>query len=194
MLLNRLEEVREIAKLKRRVDVVEAENAEGKSERGKVREDNTLRLCDATVSQVGSMGGSRRKTAKSVFKAVGLTERYGSGIKRIEDACRRHGGVRVEFENHETWFKVVLSKADDEKRMGESSQKKLGGKLGERRRRIIRMMMQNPSVTTFDLVSEIGISQTAIENNITWLRSHGYVRRVGPDNVGYWEVVEKIEN
>ncbi len=50
----------------------------------------------------------RNPQLASLFKAVGLTERYGSGIKRIEDACRRHGGVRVEFENHETWFKVVL--------------------------------------------------------------------------------------
>ena len=69
--------------------------------------------------------------------------------------------------------------------------KGLGGKLGENRRRIIRMMVQNPSVTTFDLVSGIGISQTAIENNITWLRAHGYVGRVGPDKGGHWEVVER---
>lgn len=73
--------------------------------------------------------------------------------------------------------------------MGGSPKKKLGEKLGENRRRIIRMMVQNPSVTTFDLVSGIGISQTAIENNITWLRAHGYVRRVGPDKGGHWEVI-----
>ena len=130
----------------------------------------------------------------SLFKAVGLTERYGSGIKRIEDACRRHGRVRVKFENHETWFKVVLLKVDGEKRTGERPQKKLGEKLGENRRRIISMMIQNPSVTTFDLVAGIGISQTAIENNITWLRSHGYVRRVGPDKGGHWEVIDKMES
>ena len=137
----------------------------------------------------------RNPQLAALFKAVGLTERYGSGIKRIEDACRRHGGVRVEFENHETWFKVVLLKVDDEKRAGASSQKKLGERLGERlgenRRRIIGMMVQDSSVTTFDLVARIGISQTAIENNITWLRSHGYIRRVGPDKGGHWEVIEK---
>ena len=136
----------------------------------------------------------RNPQLASLFKAVGLIERYGSGIKRIEDACRRHGGVRVVFENHETWFRVVLSKVDDEKRMGGSPQKKLGeklgGKLGENRRRIIRMMGQDPSVTTFDLAAGIGISQTAIENNITWLRLHGYIRRVGPKKGGHWEVVE----
>ena len=140
----------------------------------------------------------RNPQLASLFKAVGLTERYGSGIRRIADACRRHGGVRVEFENHETWFKVILSKVNCEKGTGESSQKKLGeklgeklgGKLGENRRRIIRMMEQDPSVTTFDLAAGIGISQTAIENNITWLRLHGYIRRVGPKKGGHWEVVE----
>ena len=53
------------------------------------------------------------------------------------------------------------------------------------------MMGQDPSVTTFDLAAGIGISQTAIENNITWLRLHGYIRRVGPDKGGHWEVVER---
>lgn len=141
----------------------------------------------------------RNPQLASLFKAVGLTERYGSGIRRIADACRRHGGVRVEFENHETWFKVILSKVNCEKGTGESSQKKLGeklgeklgGKLGENRRRIIMMMEQDPSVTTFDLAAGIGISQTAIENNITWLRLHGYIRRVGPKKGGHWEVVER---
>ena len=70
MLLNRLEEVREIAKLKRRVDVVEAENAEGKSERVKMWENSTLRLCDAAASQAGSMRGSRRETAKSGLRVA----------------------------------------------------------------------------------------------------------------------------
>ncbi|MBR3925008.1 MAG: winged helix-turn-helix transcriptional regulator [Kiritimatiellae bacterium] len=84
----------------------------------------------------------------------------------------------------------MLSKVNCEKGTGESSQKKLGEKLGENRRRIIRMMEQDPSVTTFDLAAGIGISQTAIENNITWLRLHGYIRRVGPKKGGRWEVVE----
>ena len=68
---------------------------------------------------------------------------------------------------------------------------KLGEKLGERRKRILAMMVKNPMVTTFELMAGIGISQTAIENNITWLRSHGYIRRIGPDKGGHWEVVER---
>ena len=122
----------------------------------------------------------RNPRIAELFRNVGLIEQYGSGIRRIVSACEKHGGVKISFEDHDTWFKVVLTKIDG---------KKLGEKLGENRRRIIGMMVQNPSVTTFDLVSGIGISQTAIENNIIWLRSHGYIRRIGADKGGHWEVL-----
>ena len=36
----------------------------------RMRENCTLRLCDATASQAGSMRGGRRKTAKSVLRVV----------------------------------------------------------------------------------------------------------------------------
>ena len=140
----------------------------------------------------------RNPQLASLFKAVGLTERYGSGIKRIEDACRRHGGVRVEFENHETWFKVVLSKVDGEKRTGESSQKKLGEKLGERlgeklgerRNKILQVLKADSTVAIPAIATIIGVSETAIEKNLSWLRENGYIRRIGGARGGHWEVLK----
>ena len=121
-----------------------------------------------------------------------MTERYGSGIKRIVDACGKHGGVRFEIENHGTWFKAVLSKVDGEKKTDEIKlPEKLPEKLGEKRRLIIDRMKTMPFVTIFELMGELGISHTAVKNNIAWLKEHGYIRRVGGDKGGYWEVLGK---
>ena len=142
----------------------------------------------------------RNPQLASLFKAAGLTERYGSGIKRIVDACGKHGGVRFEIENHETWFKAVLLKVDGEKekdeiklpeKLPEKLSEKLPEKLGERRRIIIDKMKTMPLVTIFELMAELGISHTAVKNNIAWLKEHGYIRRIGGDNGGHWEVIEK---
>lgn len=56
--------------------------------------------------------------------------------------------------------------------------------LGERRLRIVEIMLENPSVTTKELVVNLGVSQTAAENNIAWLKTHGHIRRKGGDRGG----------
>ena len=128
----------------------------------------------------------------SLFKAVGLTERYGSGIKRIEDACRRHGGVRVEFENHDTWFKVVLSKVDDggSEMLGDGSLKSsLKSSL-----KILKILKDDSQCTYDALAAILGISRRAVTKQIGKLRKEGRLRRVGPDKGGHWEVIEKMES
>lgn len=37
-------------------------------------------------------------------------------------------------------------------------------------------------------VAMLGISRTAVENNVAWLKKHGYVRRIGGDKGGRREV------
>jgi ATP-dependent DNA helicase RecG len=37
-------------------------------------------------------------------------------------------------------------------------------------------------------MAALGVSQTAVEKNIAWLKEHGYIRRVGGDKGGHWEV------
>jgi predicted HTH transcriptional regulator len=43
----------------------------------------------------------------------------------------------------------------------------------------------------FQLSEIIGISQTAIENNITKLKEKGLLKRIGPAKGGHWEVTKK---
>ena len=39
-----------------------------------------------------------------------------------------------------------------------------------------------------ELVAMLGISKTAVENNMAWLQKHGYVGRIGGDKGGRREV------
>ena len=60
--------------------------------------------------------------------------------------------------------------------------------LNSTRERILSEMRHNPNITKAELIVIIGISDTAIDNNIRYLRINGYIKRVGENKNGYWEI------
>lgn len=103
------------------------------------------------------------------------------------------------FEFKENWFQPevlgeyisALSNAaafQKIKKVGKNVGDKKG--LNARRQRIIIEMRDNPNITTSELHQILGISGTAVENNLTFLKENGYVERIGSKKTGYWKVLE----
>ena len=73
---------------------------------------------------------------------------------------------------------------------------KVGSKVGSKnkltknRQLIIKEMRHNSNVTIKELSKLIGISLTAIDNNIRFLKDNEYIKRHGADKDGYWEVLK----
>ena len=63
-------------------------------------------------------------------------------------------------------------------------------KLSENRKNIILEMRNNPNITKEELTKIIGISSTAIDKNISYLKTQGFITRVGSNKNGYWKVLE----
>lgn len=61
-------------------------------------------------------------------------------------------------------------------------------KLGVNRKKILGLMSETPEITIIELSDKIGISTTAIENNIKYLKENGYIERHGSDKAGTWIV------
>ena len=78
------------------------------------------------------------------------------------------------------------------KKYGNKVGKKVGNKKGlnARRERIITEIRDNPNITARELHQILGISETAVENNLTFLKENGYVERVGSKKTGYWKALE----
>lgn len=51
-------------------------------------------------------------------------------------------------------------------------------------------MRDNPNTATSELLQILGISETAVENNLAFLKENGYVERIGSKKTGYWKVLE----
>lgn len=66
---------------------------------------------------------------------------------------------------------------------------KLGVKLGVNQIKILALLKASPHDTRENLSEKIGISVTAIENNLAKLKKKGLIKRVGPDKGGHWETL-----
>ena len=52
-------------------------------------------------------------------------------------------------------------------------------------------MNKNKKISIPELSKDIGISKTAIENNIAKLKEKGVIQRIGGAKGGHWEVIKK---
>ena len=78
--------------------------------------------------------------------------------------------------------------------LGEKLGEKLGERLGERRMQIINVLKSDPEVAIPKIAVITGVSETAVEKNLSWLKEHGFIRRVGGARGGHWEVVRSSAN
>ena len=64
-----------------------------------------------------------------------------------------------------------------------------GDTLRENKIAILRLIIDDPYISKTDIANTLGISYTAVGSNIKAMRGK-YLRRVGPDKGGFWEIIE----
>ena len=126
----------------------------------------------------------RNKKLVEIFHKIGLVENWGTGFQRIIEECKKNGNKTPDFSEKTGAFVISFEKRK------QNVPEKLGEKLGERQRKIIEIMRSNGNITIPELSDNLNISTTAIENNIAKLKEAGYIKRIGPDKGGYWEVAK----
>lgn len=122
-------------------------------------------------------------------KSLGLIEKYGSGIGRIVDYFKAENLPIPEFRNISDGFMVTIfgKEVDD---VTEKVTDKLGDKLGDNQQLILAAIMHDSKISLSQLSKVVGISQTAIEKNMTNLKKSGIIKRIGPAKGGYWQIVQ----
>ena len=151
------------------------------------------------LSELGRVSRPRNPLLFALMHRMELVEDVGSGIRRIRGAMKRYGLQAPLIEAGDTWFSVTfrrkpqqvgIEQAQEERGpgLGERLGDKLGERLGERRCRIVALMKRDPSISIPALAKRLGISTTAVEKNIKFLKQTGFVARSGPAKGGRWVV------
>ena len=85
-----------------------------------------------------------------------------------------------QFEISEQWFTIIFKRPQLQK-----LSKELGGKLGENREKILELMQSDKFISIPKIAEKIGLSTTAVENNIAKLKEKGIIKRIGSAKSGH---------
>ena len=113
-------------------------------------------------------------------------ERWGSGIRRIHDECKKQN-IKIEFKKLKSGFVVVFYRMDW---VGGKVGEKVGEKLTENQKKIIDFIQKESTISAKELSKLLGISQRKIEDNLSKLKDKGMLRRIGADRGGHWEIIK----
>jgi len=134
-------------------------------------------------SEFGKRSASRNPLIFGLFERMRLVEQIGSGITRIRDVMNDEGLTPPEF-NIDGMFTVTLRRPFDFEKWVE----KWVEKLTDNRVKILKEIHNNHKVTKKELEQVVGISASAIDNNIDVLKDLGLLSREGSDKGGYWKI------
>lgn len=124
------------------------------------------------------MGKSSEKTDKSTRNMV-----TNEDVKLVENNGNLVENSGILLENQEKLVESVEKLAEG----------MLVGKSRQRRLDILKTIAKNPNVSAKQLAEQFGISITAVQNHLDYLKNNNLIRRVGPDKGGHWEVVGMSE-
>ena len=160
---------------------------------------------------------SRNPKIAAFLKAYHYVKEYGEGVDRIYRELEANGTSSLSFRTDDFILKISVPKVIEkvsvteekvsvtEKKVSVNEEKvsvtekkvieKLveratinGDKLTKNRITILELMLDNPYVSIVELAKEVGISDTSIMRNIDYMRGK-YLRRVGADKNGFWEII-----
>jgi ATP-dependent DNA helicase RecG len=140
--------------------------------------------------------------ANACFLA-GYIDAWGRGTLKILNTCaefglpepsiiEKNGGIEVTvFASNEDG--QIISDASHTglvKELVKGLVKGLVKDLTSNQMKLLELIETHPNVTKQEMAKHIGISTTAIDNNINTLKAKGLLERVGGRKDGYWKIVK----
>lgn len=134
-------------------------------------------------NEFGKRSLSRNPLIFGLFERIRMVEQIGSGIVRMRDLMTEAGLTPPEFTIN-GMFTVILRRPFE----FEEWVVKWAEKLTVNRIKILREVHENSNVTKKKLEQAVGISASAIDNNISVLKELRLLERVGSDKGGIWKI------
>jgi len=134
----------------------------------------------------------RNPIITELFFRIGLGEKIGSGIRRMQKICKEVNAPEPEIDDQENYFYVTFKPSYEYlKFVSAEIPQILPRYYPETVQKIITLIMEKPTITRQELSENIGISVNGVKYHLARLKEKGIIKRVGPDRGGYWEVAKK---
>ncbi len=128
---------------------------------------------------------SQNPKIASFLKTYHFVKEFGEGVDRIYREQEANGASSLSFRTDEFILKITVPKVTEKVTEKAAS---LNEKLTENKIRIIKCIAENPYISRSELSKCLNVSEHTISRNINAMRGK-YLRRVGPDKGGFWEII-----
>ena len=135
----------------------------------------------------------RNSRLGDALKELQLTEGRCTGFPKIRRVLKANGSPPPCFETDDdrTYFMVTLKihpKAEKEakKNVVTIEEKSIQKSI----QKTLDLIKQNSIITIAELAQQTGLSEPGIKKHLKKLQQEGYLKRIGPDKGGHWEVVK----
>ncbi len=150
----------------------------------------------------GGISIRRNELIADLFSRLHKVERAGTGIRRMRKSLAEAGLEAPEFEIN-GFFRAVFHRSPEfslkgpkggvGKVVGKSGQmggQKKWSELTEKQAAVLEVIRTNPGVSRRRLAQSLSINPSAVQKHMAKLKHLGFIRRVGPDKGGRWEILK----
>ena len=118
-----------------------------------------------------------KENQKEYYNALGVSDKSANSTKFIE-----------------FMLSIILTTIEEIIATEKKVTVKVTQKVTVNQKKIIKAIKENPNITQEKLAEIIGISRKSIIANMKQLQENGFIKRIGADKNGYWQVVSNIFN
>mgnify|MGYP002625232467 CR=1 FL=1 len=153
------------------------------------------------IEQIYEGGNSKARNPRiqNMLRMIGFGENLGSGFPKIIAAWKETNWGepqllnKVELDEVELVLPVPSLKTATANTLV-NAPVNAPVKLKKTQSAIIKALLKDNRATYEDLAQTIGVDRTTVRRNIAILKEKGYIRRIGEDKNGHWEVLISIED
>ena len=156
-------------------------------------------LLKLPIEQIYAGGESkaRNQRIQNMLRMIGYGENIGSGFPLILSAWNEKHWIKPELIEQTELLQVKLrltivdntaNKSEEDNTSEETTRKKTREKTREK---VLNLIKQDPQITIVQIAAKLDISPKGVEWQLSKLKTDGIIHRVGADNGGYWEIVQK---
>ena len=118
-----------------------------------------------------------KENQKEYYNALGVSDKSANSTKFIE-----------------FMLSIILTTIEEIIATEKKVTVKVTQKVTVNQKKIIEAIKENPNITQEKLAEIVGISRKSIIANMKHLQENGFIKRIGADKNGYWQVVSNIFN
>jgi len=138
----------------------------------------------------GTVSVRRNELIADLFARMRKVERAGTGIQRMKEVLAAAGLKEPKFET-DGFFRTTIFRSPEFAKAtpGISERSQKGSQKSSQK--IIAAIAGNPDITIDEIAKKVGISTRAVKKHLSTLKASGFLKRIGPDRGGRWEVVRQ---